>query len=466
MRAALSVGLLLVISCAALPARAATPLTLAEAESRAETANPRLASSRLDAVAATQRESQARARHFGQIDGVASYNTYESARLVRPISIELFEDPALGMAQLPWDDTQTHFGLAFQLPLLAGGTLREGSRSAALARSAAEKTALFARDEVRTSVRAAYRNALLARHALAASRQHEAALKKDEEDARLKVSLGSAAPVDASKLTWALRGAEAQVADVAAQERTAQAYLAALMGEEPPPDGWDLAESPDEPQAAAPPGESGQMSAAAPEGESGQTPAAAPDDDLARALAGRADLSAVRDATLVSESRRRLAIASFGPRVALEGNVFWNRAPSVGGSLETHEIALTLRLPIFDGLGRVHAVREADANLASARERERGKELEVAAQVVSVRGRLEAARARLAAGRAQRELGREVARVERLRLDQGTGRVEDYLAARSQELQGETAYWRALYALQGAEDEMELVTAKRTGETR
>ena len=60
----------------------------------------------------------------------------------------------------------------------------------------------------------------------------------------------------------------------------------------------------------------------------------------------------------------------------------------------------------------------------------------------------------------------EVARVEQLRLDQGTGKVEDYLAARSQELQGETAYWRALYELQGAEDELELVTAKRTGESR
>jgi outer membrane protein TolC len=454
MRLSLSVGLLLAIPFAAPPARAATPLTLAEAESRAEAANPRLASFRLDAVAAAQRASQARARHFGQVDGVASYNRYESARLVRPISIELFEDPAAGMSQLPWDDIQTHFGLAFQLPLLAGGTLREGSRSAALARSAAEKTALFVRDEVRTSVRAAYRNALLARHALAASRQYEEALKKDERDALLKVSLGSAAPVDASKLTWALRGAEAQVADIAAQERTAQAYLAALMGEEPPPDGWDLTESPDEPQVAAPAGESGLISAAA------------PDDALAEALAGRADLSAVRDATRISESRRRLATDSFGPRLALEGNVFWNRAPSVSGSLETHEVALTLRLPIFDGLGRIHAVREADANLAAAREREKGKELEVAAQVVAARGRLEAAHAQLAAGRAQRELGREVARVERLRLDQGTGKVEDYLAARSQELQGETSYWRALYALQGAEDEMEFVTAKRTGETR
>jgi len=445
MRLAVTAGLVLSHLVAAPAARAATPLTLAEAERRTESANPRLASSRLEAVAAERREAQARARHWGQIDAVASYNNYESPRLVRPISIDQFEVPALGLYQLPWDQNQTHYGLTFQLPLLAGGALHEGDRSASLARSAAEKTAEFTRDEIRTNVRAAYRNALLVRHALAAARQYSAALTKDEGDTRLKVRLGAAAPVDAAKVTYALRGAEAQVAELEAQERTAQAYLAALMGEDPPAGGWDLADVPDEPQGGP------------------------PADALAQALSGRADLAAVRDTTLISESRKRLAVYSFGPRLALEGNVFWNRAPSVSGSLETHEIALTLRLPIFDGLGRVHAVHEAEANLAAARERERGKELEVAAQVVSARGRMEAARAQLAAGRAQRELGREVARVERLRLDQGTGKVEDYLAARSQELLGETAYWRGLYALQGAEDDMELAAATRAnerGETR
>lgn len=437
MRLALSVGLFLAIPLAAPPARAGTPLTLTEAESRAETTNPRLAASRLEAEAAGRRESQARARHFGQIDAVASYNNFESPRLVRPISIEQFEVPALGLYQLPWDQNQTHYGFAFQLPLLAGGALHEGDRSASLARSAAEKTAEFTGDEIRTNVRAAYRNALLVRHALDAARQYAAALTKDEGDAQLKVKLGASAPVDAAKVTYALRGAEAQVAELEAQERTAQAYLAALMGEDPPVGGWDLADIPD-----APPG-------------------GPPADALAQALAGRADLAAVRDTTLISESRKRLTVYSFGPRLALEGNVLWNRAPSVSGSLETHEVALTLRLPIFDGLGRVHAVHEAEANLAASRAREKSKELEVAAQVVSARGRMEAARAQLAAGRAQRELGHEVARVERLRLDQGTGKVEDYLAARSQELLGETAYWRGLYALQGAVDEMELVAATR-----
>ncbi len=137
----------------------------------------------------------------------------------------------------------------------------------------------------------------------------------------------------------------------------------------------------------------------------------------------------------------------------------------MSGSLETHELAVMLKLPLWNGFGRFHAMREAEANLSAARERERGKELEVATQVVEARGRLESARAQLQAGQAQRELGRDVARVEKLKLEQGTGKVEDYLAARTQELSGETAYWRGLYSLQSAADYMDFVTA-RNGETR
>ena len=422
----------------------AVPLTMSEAESRVEAANPRLAAARLEALAAGKREAQSRARHFGQVDAVASYNNYESARLVRPISIELFKEPALGMAQLPWDENQMHYGLVFQLPLLAGGALHEGDRIAALSRSVAEKTTLFTRDELRYNVRAAYRNALLAGHALGAARQYATALSKDESDARLKVSVGALAPVDRSKLTYALRGAEAQVAELEAQRTTAFALLAAVMGEAPPQGGFELAEVPDEVPTAA--------------GAEGS-------DASESALALRADLAAIREGTRIFESRKRMTLEAFGPRLSLEGNVLWNRAPSVSGSLETHELAVMLKLPLWNGLGRIHAVREAEASLSAARERERGKELEIATQVVDARGRLESARARLAAGQAQRELGRDVARVEKLKLEQGTGKVEDYLAARTQELSGETAYWRGLYSLQSAVDYLDFVTA-RNGDAR
>ena len=61
----------------------------------------------------------------------------ESDRLVRPISIDLFRNPALGFYQLPWDGDQLHYGIAWQIPLLSGGAVGEGRRIAQLGAAAA-----------------------------------------------------------------------------------------------------------------------------------------------------------------------------------------------------------------------------------------------------------------------------------------------------------------------------------------
>ncbi len=425
-------GALLVVATVA---QGAT-LTLNEAEGKALAANPKVVAAGLDALAAAQRVVEARGRHFGELDLVGNYSNFESPRLVRPMSIDLFKNPAAGFAQLPWDANQVHYGAALEIPLLAGGALHEGDRIAGLAQSAAAQTAGFARDEVRTGVRAAYRNALLARHALATAQAYRDALARDEADAQLRVKVGSLAPVDAAKLTFALRGAEAQVAALAAQERTAQAVLAALMGDETPAGGYELADVTAEPAVAVAAGA------------------------LADALGGRADLAAVRDATRIAERRKVLARDAFGPRLALEGNWLRNDAPSLDHALDTHEFYVMVKVPLFDGMARVHALKEAEINLQAARERARAKELEVSTQVTEAEGRMDAARAQLAAGNAQRSLGAEVARVEHLKLEQGTGRMEDYLAARAQEMQGDTSYWQGLYALQNAVDYFDFVSAR------
>jgi outer membrane protein TolC len=416
---------------------AGTPLTLKQAEEQALAANPRTRAAQLEALAAAQRQSEARGRRFGTVDLVGSYDRFESPRLVRPISIELITDPTAGFAQLPWDDNQVHYGVEFQLPLLSAGSLHEGEQISALARSAAEDTARFTRQEIRLGVRVAYRNALIAGHALAAAQAYHEALARDEADARLKVEVGALAPVDAAKVTFALRGAEAQVAALAARQETARATLAAILGEEPPTRGYDLVELTDEPAANA-----------------------LPEAGTEAAWAGRLDLAAVREGTHIAEHKTRLARAAFGPRLALEGNWLRHDAPSLPEALDTHQISLVLRLPLFAGLTRLHAVKEADLDLQAARERERAKELEVSTQVADARGRVEAARAQLAAGEAQRALGAEVARIEHLKLEQGTGKVEDYLAARAQEAQGETNYWQGLYALQNALDYFDFVSAR------
>ncbi len=438
-RVCIAAGSLILLAAAAFtPLRAAEPLSLAQAERGALSANPKLRAARLEALAAQKRASQSVGRHFGELSFVGQYDHFERNRILVPMAVELFANPSLGMSQLPWDRNQVHYGLQWQIPLLASGRLHEGDRIARLSRSAAQHMALFTRAEIRYNVRAAYRNALIVQHALEASTAYRLALQKDEADAQLRVKLGTWAPVAAAKVTYALRGAEAQETDFTAQSRTAQAALAALMGRTLPQGGFTLQDIPQ-----------------APAKETGR-----PEDAAHQALSGRDDLLASRDATQVFLHKKRLAMEAFSPELVLQGTYLRNEAPSVQDSIDTRQWALMIRIPLFSGLTRVYAVQEANANLLAAKQREKAKELEVSTQVVNAEGRLEAARALYQAGQAQRRLGHEVANVEHLKLEQGTGKMEDYLAARGEELAGETAYWRGLYTYQSAADYLTFVTAR------
>ncbi len=414
------------------------PLTLAQAEQKALMASPALQAARMEATAARSRAAATFGHHFGELSLVGTYDRYELDRLVVPMAKELLANPALGLSQLPWDRNQVHYGLTWQIPLLASGSPYEGDRIARLSRSVSEHLALHTRDEVLYNVRASYRNALIAEHALEAARTYQEALEKDDADARLKVKIGAVAEVDAAKIAFALQGAEAQSAELAAQREMAQAYLAALLGEELPAAGFELSELPDEPSA----------------------PTTSPAEDTQAALAGRADLLAARDGTRIVQHKKLQALEAFAPQLVLQATYLRNDAPSLADPLYTREWALMLKLPLFDGLSRAFSVREANANLQAAQQRERAKELEVGTQVIDAEGRLGAAQALYLAGRAQRSLGQEVARVEHLKLEQGTGKMEDYLTARGQELAGETAYWRGLYSYQSAVDYLAFVTAR------
>ena len=419
------------------PAGAAT-LTIEEATSRALAANPKLQAAKLLALAAAQRAKEASGRRYGEMNLVGSYNNFDANRPLVPISLDLFKDPKLGFYQLPWDRNQVHYGVTYQIPLLAGGVLHEGRLIAQLAQRASEDMALFSRDEVRYNVRATYRNALAATHLLAALTAYEKALEKDAADAELKVQVGAWPAVDAAKVQFALASARAQREAARAQRDGLFAVLAALMGEEPPEAGYELVDIPDVPEL----------------------PATSLAEQRSAALGGRRDLAAVRTAVLIAERKRMLAKKAFAPQLVLAGNFLGNRAPGVEGSIGTHEFGLYLKLPVFTGLQRLHALHAANFELQAAQHQQQAKELEVLAQVEDALGRVEAARAQLEAGRTQRSLGSEVARVEHLKIEQGTGKMEDYLAARAQEMQGEAAYWQGLYALQSAVDYLDFVSAQ------
>jgi outer membrane protein TolC len=412
---------------------AAEPLTIQSATERALAGNPRLLAAKLDAVAAQRRTQQSVGRRFGDLDLVGQYNNFEDDRILRPMAKQL-----MPITAMPFDRNQVHYGISWQIPLLAGGTLREGDRIARLSQEATEKMALFTKEEIRYNVRAAYRNALVLRHAVAAAEAFEQALAEDHAQAQLLVKTGRWAAVDAAKVDYTLQDAHARRAGLQAQSDGAQTLLAALMGLDSPAEPFVLQDVEDQPQALP------QNGAALKE----------------EAIRGRQDLLAIQASTAIAERKKVQAQWSFGPSLGLSGNYLKNEAPSVQGSFDTHELTLSLKIPIFDGGRRLHALSEARANLEASKQRERAKTLEVETQVEDALGRLRAARAQLEAGQAQRSLGSEVARVEHLKLEQGSGRIEDYLAARAQELAGDTAYWQGLYALQTAVDYCNFVTGK------
>jgi outer membrane protein TolC len=412
---------------------AGEPLSIQTATERALAGNPRLLAAKLDAVAAHQRTLQSVARRFGDLDLVGQYNHFNDNRTLRPIAKEL-----LPITVLPFDSNQTHYGITWQIPLLTGGSLREGDRIARLSQEATEKMALFTQEEIRYNVRAAYRNALVLRHAVTASESFEQALEEDYKQAQLLVKTGRWAAVEGAKVDYTLQEAHVRRAGLQAQEANAQALLAALMGLDPPSEPYLLQDVETQPEMLSQPG-------------------AALKEEAVRE---RQDLKAIQASTFIAERKKAQTQWSFGPSLGLSGSYLKNEAPSVKGSFDTHELTLSLKVPLFDGGRRFRALSEARANLEAAKQRERAKALEVETQVDDALGRLRATQAQFEAGRAQRKLGVEVARVERLKLDQGSGRVEDYLAARAQELGGETAYWQGLYAFQTAIDYRNFVTGK------
>lgn len=425
------------LSIAFAPAAArAEHLTLADAEARALAASPAARTARLDALAARARTMQAYARHLGDADLVATASRYEGARLVRPMTGPI--TPA-DIASLPFDRDQLHYGATWQIPLFAGGALVRGDQAARLSQRAAEDGAAHALQEVRYNVRAAYRSALAIRHALEAAVAYERALEQDERSARLQVQTEAWSDADAAKVSFALASARARHAALVAQYRSAVTLVAALMGEGGAQ--YELEDVALEPVVAGP---------------------AEQDELVAAARSRRRDLSALREGAEAQSSRASAVRGGFWPQLALAGNYLWNDGRSMGRPDQTYEVTVLLRIPLLSSAARLFTAREADAAAAQSAERARGKALEVRGQVIDALGRVDATRAALEAGKSQRTLGAEVARVEKLKLEAGTGRVEDYLAARAQELEGETAYWHGLYGLQSANDYLTLVTG--TGE--
>ena len=95
-------------------------LTLAQAIDEAFKANPGLKAAG-HRTRATEGDASAASRsRWGSLNAIGSYSYLNDDQIIRPMSSELL---ANGFASAPWDRSQAHYGLSYEIPLYLGGRL-------------------------------------------------------------------------------------------------------------------------------------------------------------------------------------------------------------------------------------------------------------------------------------------------------------------------------------------------------
>jgi outer membrane protein len=134
---------------------------------------------------------------------------------------------------------------------------------------------------------------------------------------------------------------------------------------------------------------------------------------------------------------------------------------SWGGTFSPQwQVGVMLSYPIFTGGGRVSAIRRAAADDRAATEQLRGVRLSVEQGVDQALAALREAHARVAALRSAVEQSSEVARIERLSLEVGSGTETDYLDAEARLLSARAGVIQARHAEISARVELALMTGE------
>ena len=381
--------------------------------------NPGLKSLDHQVRAAEGRARAASRTRWGRLDAFFYTQYTNDAWLVRPMSEQLLEE-AGGLAGLPWDRTQSHWGANFTIPLYTGGSLRSGIEIGRLQSEGVSALAEGTRWQLRFNATSLYAAAQALDRVLIAQDEQIAALVRTSENLDLMVHLGKRPELDRLKILASLGAARSGRAGAAAERIKVGALLLALMGE-----------SPEDPIAVDPLPDFAPQLLASPE-------------ELRQSLQVS---SSLRRAQFVSEQADRMVTAersSSIPKVTASGNYSWHDAPSLDGSLNTWELKLGVIVPIFAGGSRSKSLGSAKENAAAAGQELEYLRLETSAELVDSVAAFSAAQQQIVADRARVAAATEAARIEGIRYDSGAGTIEDFLVARAEEQGARAALARAL----------------------
>ncbi|HEY2291811.1 MAG TPA: TolC family protein [Thermoanaerobaculia bacterium] len=394
-------GLILIVLTGLLPfPAAADDLTLRAAVERALAKFPSVAAAR-----AQQREAQeglaaekGSRGPRGALNGWATQ--YQKPTLVSPIH-------SFKPSEIPdFDRTILQGQLSASYTLWDGGATGARIAVAGSQVGGAEAALGAAEQDLAERVASAYLTALGKARTLAAHDQRLAALEAELARAQKLLDAGKAPQVEVIRAEANLAGARSQRVSLAAALDNAERDLARLLDA---------------------PVEETRAPRLAPERLKDPAP---PDREaLARAAIEKSPAVAQARAQLaLAEANVNLALSALRPELRAMANVNdW--ASSKGHAAAEWNAGLQVTVPLFDGGTVRRRIAQAEAGRAAAAEQVRLAEAQVREAVDRAAAAAEEAQARIESLARAADRYAEVARVQKLLLDNGAGTQTDYLAA-------------------------------------
>jgi outer membrane protein TolC len=380
-------------------------LTLAQAIDEALKANPGLRAAGHQFNAAEGEASAVARSRLGAVNAVGSYSYLNDDQIIRPMSSEIL---ANGFAGAPWDRSQAHYGLDYEIPLFLGGRLENQIQIAKLEARKAADLVEGTRWQIRFNVVSLYSTLQALDQTKRALDEQIAALAQTKTNLDEEVALGKRPEVDRLKVIEDLEAAKADRASAGADRRRVASLLLSVLGRNP-----------------------AEHLVVEPQG--GPSMAGTNDAVVPSVVT---DNSVIRTARLSAEQAARgvkVARGEFMPSVYAGANVMENRGMTIDRNEETWGVSVSVNLPLFEWGSRFSRLKAARARQAAAQETLRQTELQTEAAWQDALAKFDAAQTNVVAAVARVAAGTEAARIEQVRYDTGAGTIEDLLRARSRE---------------------------------
>lgn len=411
----------------------AVHLTLAEAIDVALKANPGLKASGQQATAAEGEATAIARSRLGGLNAVGSYSYLNDDQIIRPMSSELL---ANGFASAPWDRSQAHYGLSYEIPLYLGGRLNNQIQIAKLEARKSTELLEGSRWQVRFNVVSLYSAVQALDQTELSLDEQIAALTQTKTNLDEEVAIGKRPEVDRLKVVEDLEAAKANRAATGADRRRVASLLLSLLGRNPA-----------EPLRVEP--------------QTAPLMVGADNDALPSVVT---DNSIIRAARLSADQAGRgvkVARGEFLPSVYLGANVTENRGMTIDRNEETWGATVSVSLPIFEWGSRFSKLKAARAKQAAAQESLRQTELQTEAAWQDALAKFDAAQTNVIAAKARVAAGVEAARIEQVRYDTRAGTIEDLLRARSREEAARAAQASARADLVVAAERLNTIVEKK-----